>query len=232
MTYIGRTMQQKRFLTSFTLTSNLLLCMCIKGPYFLFLSKTAKIESWVSRVKSGHIFYQAFPWTGCWNPLAVVYLPAVCFLSWCLQSPCRRAVLGTSTFSGLSLAQKLPVCEDARTPPVLPITWHLKVLAFCLGSCKELAQLRFSHILKQCRDNFFFIIISFFIIQSTRASVNSWIKALRISVEIDFRVSAVCGNLVFTHVDFSWLIVSWDITVLFFPAIQRSLDYLWFFTLI
>lgn len=71
----------------------------------------------------------------------------------------------------------------------------------------------------------------FFIIQSTRASANAWIKALRISVEIDFRVSAACGNLVFTSVDFSWLIVSWEVIVLFFPAIQRSLEYLCFFTL-
>lgn len=114
--------------------------------------------------------------------------------------PCGRAVLGTVVFSGLSPAQGCPVCEDARTPsPVLPITCHLKGLAFCLGSCKELAQLRFSHTGEECRKRLFFFF--FPSIQSTQALRNSGIKAPSISVEIDCRVSAACGNLGFTGAD-------------------------------
>lgn len=96
------------------------------------------------------------PWPGSCSPIVMFYHLAGCSLSWA-QSPCGRVVLGTLIFSGLSPAQGCPVCEDARTPsPVLPITHHLKGLAFCLGSCKELSQLRCSHTGEECRKYSFF----------------------------------------------------------------------------
>lgn len=95
--------------------------------------------------------------------------------------------------------------------------------AFLLGQLQRISPTEVQSHCETVQRQFF---SPFFIIQSTQASANSWIKALRISVEIDFRVSAACGNLVFIGVDFSWLIVSWEVIILFFPAIQRSLEYL------
>lgn len=105
---------------------------------------------------------------GSCSPIAIFYHLAGCSLSWLLQSPRGRAVFSTLIFSGLFPAQGCPVCEDARTPSaVLPITRHLKGLAFCLDSCKELAQLRFSHTGEECRKAFFFLPFSPFELQET-----------------------------------------------------------------
>lgn len=104
-------------------------------------------------------------------------------------------MLSTLIFSGLSPAQGCPACEDARTPSVLPITHHLKGLAFCLGSCKESAQLRLSHAGEEYRKDFLFAI------HFTGASKTSGIEALSVSVEIACRVSAACGDIGFTGAD-------------------------------
>lgn len=136
------------------------------------------------------------PWSCFWSPTAALYCFVGCSLSWLLQSPCGRAIPGPLVFSGLSPAQGYTVCEDARTPSlVLSIIHYLKGLALCLGSCKELAQLKFST-QGESADKTSFMPFSPLNLQETLE-----LKGLSTSVEIDCKVSAACGNLGFTDAD-------------------------------
>lgn len=136
------------------------------------------------------------PWSRFWNPTATLYCFAGCSLSWLLKSPSGRAIPGTLVFSGLSPAQGCTVCEDARTPAlVLSIIHYLKGLALCLGSCKKLAQLRFST-QGGSADKTCFLSFSPLNLQETLE-----LKVLSTSVEIDCKVSAARGKLDFTDAD-------------------------------
>lgn len=158
------------------------------------------------------------PWSGFWSPTATLYCFAGCSLSWLLQSSCGRAILGTLVFSGLSPAQGCTVCEDARTPLVLSIIRYLKGLALCLGSCKELAQLRFST-QGGSADKTSFLPFSPLNLQETLE-----LKVLSTSVEIDCKVSAACGNLGFTDADLHYFKSALRDPIFYFCIASHSCD--------
>lgn len=149
-----------------------------KVPTFCSCVRYIKLCVQGERAELSHIPSRC-PQPGSRRPIAMFYRVSGCSLRWLSQRPCGRAALGTLIFSGLSPAQGCPVCEDARTPsPVLPITHHLKGLAFCLGSCKglvKLKQLKFSHTAEDHRKYFcFFFFFFVFLCHSVHSRFKSF----------------------------------------------------------